>query len=279
MPRAVVDGRGSGGEAAALRNTAERKGREMIEIKSKREIELMREAGKVLAEVHEKLGEKVAPGLSTGELNDYAEGIIRKAGCTPSFLHLYDFPAACCISVNEEVIHGIPDRHRILKEGDIVSFDIGTCYHGYHSDAARTWPVGQCTEEAKRLLKVCEESFWKGIENAVPGNHLNDICGAIGDYANSMGFGVLEDYVGHGIGHEVHMDPEVPNFRMKRKGPRLQAGMTLAVEPMITEGTKEVRVLDNDWTVVTLDGKLSAHYENTILITDNGPEVLSLRKG
>lgn len=248
----------------------------MIEIKSKHEIELMREAGKVLSEVHERLGEKVAPGISTQELNAYGEGIIRKMGCTPSFLHLYDFPAACCISVNDEVIHGIPDKHRILKDGDIVSFDIGTCYKGFHSDATRTWAVGKCEENALRIIEVCRESFFRGIANAVPGNHLNDICSAIGDYAESQGYGVLTDYVGHGIGHEVHMDPEVPNFRMKRRGPKLQAGMTLAIEPMITEGSPEVRVLDNDWTVVTVDGKLSCHYENTILITDNGPEILSL---
>ncbi len=248
----------------------------MIEIKSKREIELMREAGKVLSEVHNRVGEKVAPGLSTKELNDYAEGIIRKMGCTPSFLHLYDFPAACCVSVNDEVIHGIPDKHRILKDGDIVSFDIGTCYKGYHSDAARTWAVGNVSDEAKKLIEACEQSFWEGIKNAVPGNHLNDICSAIGNYANGLGYGVLEDYVGHGIGHEVHMDPDVPNFPMKRKGPLLQSGMTLAVEPMITAGSKDVRVLSNDWTVVTMDGKLSCHYENTILITDNGPEILSL---
>ncbi len=250
----------------------------MIEIKTQHEIELMREAGKVLSEVHNRLGEKVAPGLSTMELNDYAEGIIRKYGCTPSFLHLYDFPAACCISVNEEVIHGIPSRHRILKEGDIVSFDIGTCYHGYHSDATRTWPVGKVSPEAEKLIRTCEASFFKGIEQAVPGNHLNDICSAIGNYNYAAGYGVLEEYVGHGIGSEVHQDPEVPNFPMKHKGPLLQAGMTLAIEPMITEGSKEVRVLDNDWTVVTKDGKLSCHYENTILITDNGPEILSLVK-
>ncbi len=248
----------------------------MIEIKSKREIELMKAAGKVLAEVHERLGEMVKPGVSTQELNSFAEGFIRKNGCTPSFLHLYDFPAACCISINDELIHGIPNKHRLLKEGDIVSFDIGTCYKGYHSDATRTWPVGECSPEAKRLMDVCRESFWKGISMAVPGNHLNDICGTIGDYVEGEGFGVVRDYVGHGIGREVHMDPEVPNFRMKRRGPKLQAGMTLAVEPMITEGKNSVRVLDNEWTVVTEDGKLSCHYENTILLTDNGPEILSI---
>ena len=248
----------------------------MIELKSKREIELMREAGKVLSEVHNRLGEEVAPGKSSWELNEFADKLIRKMHCFPSFYHLYDFPAACCISLNEEVIHGIPDKHRILKEGDIISFDIGTCYRGYHSDATRTWPVGKVSPEAERIIRVCRESFFKGIEQAVPGNHLNDICSAIGNYAMSEGYGVLRDYVGHGIGHEVHMDPEVPNFPMNHRGPKLQSGMTLSIEPMITEGSEEVRVLDNDWTVVTVDGKLSCHYENTILITDNGPEILSL---
>lgn len=248
----------------------------MIEIKSKHEIELMREAGKILAEVHERTGEMVKPGISTGELNQFAEGIIRKYGCTPSFLHLYDFPAACCISVNDEVIHGFPDFHRILKDGDIVSLDIGTCYHGYHSDAARTWLVGECAENAKKIVEAAKQCFFTGIQNAVPGNHLNDICSSIETKANELGYGVLREYVGHGIGHEVHMDPEVPNFDMHRKGPKLCAGMTLAIEPMITEGSPDVHTLDNDWTVVTDDGKLSAHYENTILITDNGPELLSL---
>ena len=167
----------------------------MIEIKSKREIELMREAGKVLAEVHEKVGEAVAPGKSTYELDKYAEELIRKAKCTPSFLHLYDFPAACCVSVNEELIHGIPEKTRILKEGDIVSFDIGVNYKGYHSDAARTWAVGEIAPNAKRLVETCKESFFRGIENAVPGNHLNDICGSIGDYVEAHGYGVVTQYV------------------------------------------------------------------------------------
>ena len=180
--------------------------------------------------------------------------------------------------MNEELIHGIPEKTRILKEGDIVSFDIGVNYKGYHSDAARTWAVGKIAPNAKRLVETCKESFFRGIENAVPGNHLNDICGSIGDYVEAHGYGVVTQYVGHGIGHQVHMDPEVPNYRMKKKGPKLQAGMTLAIEPMITEGNPAVRVLSNDWTVVPLDGKLTAHYENTILITDNGPEILSLSK-
>lgn len=247
----------------------------MIEIKTKREIELMREAGKVLSEVHDLLGEAVKPGLTTKELNDYAEKIIRKHHCTPSFLHLYDFPAACCISVNEELIHGFPSD-RVLEEGDIVSFDIGTCYKGYHSDATRTWGVGEISEEAERLIDACRESFFKGVEQAIPGNHLNDLCSAIGNYAEGNGYGVVKDYIGHGIGSKVHMDPEVPNYKMRRKGPRLESGITLAVEPMITVGSPEVEVLDNDWTVVTVDRELCAHYENTILITDNGPEILSL---
>jgi methionyl aminopeptidase len=248
----------------------------MIEIKSKREIELMREAGKVLAEVHERAGEKVKPGVSTGELNEYAEGIIRKYGCTPSFLHLYDFPYACCISVNDELIHGFPDFHRILKDGDIVSLDIGTNYHGYHSDATRTWCVGECSDNAKRIVEGAKDCFFAGIEKAVPGNYLNDICSTIGAKAEDLGYGVVKDYCGHGIGHEVHMDPDIVNYSMKRKGPKLCAGMTFAIEPMITEGSPDVHTLDNDWTVVTDDHKLCAHYENTILLTDNGPEILSL---
>ena len=199
-------------------------------------------------------------------------------GCTPSFLHLYDFPYACCVSVNEELIHGFPDKHRILKEGDIISFDIGTCYKGYHSDAARTWRVGVVSPEADRLIDTTEKAMFLGASKAVPGNHLNDICSSIGEFAESQGYGVVKEYVGHGIGHEVHMDPNVPNYSMNRKGPKLQAGMTLAIEPMITAGSPEVRVLGNEWTVVSVDGRLNAHYENTVLITENGPEFLSLIK-
>lgn len=248
----------------------------MVSIKSQRELELMRHAGKVLAEVHEEIHNIIRPGISTMEVNQFADKLIRKYGCTPSFLHLYDFPASICISVNEEVVHGIPNKHRILKPGDIVSIDAGVCYKGYHSDAARTWGVGEISEEAQKLIDVTRECFFKGIEKAVAGNHLNDICSTIGNYAEGHGYGVVEDLVGHGIGSQVHEEPEIPNFPMNHKGIKLCPGMTLAIEPMINEGTWEVEWLDDEWTVVTADGKLSAHYENTVLITDGEPEILSL---
>lgn len=248
----------------------------MVSIKSQRELELMRHAGKVLAEVHEEIHNIIRPGISTMEVNQFADKLIRKHGCTPSFLHLYDFPASICISVNEEVVHGIPNKHRILKPGDIVSIDAGVCYKGYHSDAARTWGVGEISEEAQKLIDVTRECFFKGIEKAVAGNHLNDICSTIGNYAEGHGYGVVEDLVGHGIGSQVHEEPEIPNFPMNHKGIKLCPGMTLAIEPMINEGTWEVEWLDDEWTVVTADGKLSAHYENTVLITDGEPEILSL---
>lgn len=248
----------------------------MVSIKSQRELELMRHAGKVLAEVHEELHNIIRPGISTMEINQFADKLIRKHGCTPSFLHLYDFPASICISINEEVVHGIPNKRRLLKEGDIVSLDAGVCYKGYHSDAARTWGVGQISEEAQRLIDVTREAFFKGIAKAVAGNHLNDICSTIGNYAEGHGYGVVEDLVGHGIGTQVHEEPEIPNFPMNHKGIKLCAGMTLAIEPMINQGTWEVEWLDDEWTVVTADRKLSAHYENTILVTDGEPEILSL---
>ncbi|MDD6282626.1 type I methionyl aminopeptidase [Oribacterium sp. HCP28S3_H8] len=250
----------------------------MIEIKSKHEIELMREAGKILCEMHNRLGEMIRPGMSTGEVNEKAEGLMKKLGGFPSMKGLYDFPAACCVSVNDEVIHGIPDFHRILKDGDIVSIDTCTSYRGYNADATRTWAVGNISDNAKHIIEVCQDSFWAGVKNAVPGNHLNDICAAIGYYAEDHGCGVLKEYVGHGIGHEIHMDPEVPNYDMHRKGPKLAAGMVLAIEPMIAEESGDVHTLDNGWTVVTDNGKLGCHYENTVLITDNGPEVLTLVK-
>ena len=248
----------------------------MIEIKSKREIELMREAGKILGEMHNRVGEKIKPGISTGELDEYAEKIMRKLGGFPSMKGLYDFPGCCCISVNEEVIHGIPDRRRILKEGDIVSIDTCTSFHGYNSDATRTWAVGNVSDDAKKIMKVCYDAFWKGAEQAAEGNHLNDICSTIGNFVESQGCGVITDYCGHGIGSEIHMDPEVPNYDLHRKGPKLCAGMVLAVEPMITLGSPEVHTGPNGWSVIPDDGSLSCHYENTILITENGPEILSL---
>lgn len=248
-----------------------------VTIKSQREIELMREAGRILAAVHEELGQAIRPGISTLEIDQLGEKLIRGYGCIPSFKDYNGYPASICVSVNDEVVHGIPHKDRILKEGDIVSLDAGVIWHGYHSDAARTHAVGTIRPEAERLIRVTRESFFEGIRYAKAGNHLNDISSAVQAYAQRFGYGVVRDLVGHGIGSHLHEDPEVPNFAQKRRGIRLQAGMTLAVEPMINMGSAAVAWLDDDWTIVTMDGSLSAHYENTILITEGEPEILSLR--
>ena len=247
-----------------------------VTIKSKKEIELMREAGKMLEEVHNKLADFVKPGISTLEIDQFGEKAIRDLGCVPNFLNYNGYPASICVSVNDEVVHGIPNKHHIIREGDIVSLDAGVIYKGYHSDAARTHAVGQISPEAQKLLDVTKQSFFEGIKYAKAGNHLNDISAAIQKYAESFGFGVVRDLVGHGIGSHLHEDPEIPNFARKRKGILLQPGMTLAIEPMITEGSYEVVWLDDDWTVMTEDGGWAAHYENTILITEGEPEILSL---
>lgn len=246
-----------------------------VTIKSEREIGLMREAGRILAITHEELEKALKPGISTWEIDRMGEEIIRSYGCVPSFKNYRGYPASICISVNDEVVHGIPSKKRILDEGDIVSLDAGVIYRGYHSDAARTHGVGQISPEAGQLIEVTKQCFFEGIKYAKTGNHLNDISTAIQTYAEKFGYGVVRDLVGHGIGTHLHEDPEVPNFARKRKGIRLQPGMTLAVEPMINAGRYEVRWLDDDWTVITKDGSLSAHYENTILITEEGPEILS----
>ncbi len=247
-----------------------------VTIKSEHEIELMREAGKLLNIVHKELEEKIRPGISTKELDTYGEKVIRSLGCVPNFLNYNGFPASFCISVNDEVVHGIPKKDRILHEGDIVSIDAGLIYKGMHSDAARTYGVGSITPEAQKLIDVTRESFFRGIAFAKEGNRLHEISAAIGDYAESFGYGVVRDLVGHGIGHELHEDPQIPNYRQKRRGIRLMKGMTLAIEPMINAGRADVEWMDDGWTVVTEDGSLSAHYENTILITDGEPEILSL---
>ena len=247
-----------------------------ITIKSKSEIEKMREAGRLLSLVHDEMAKHVKPGISTMELNKIGEDMIRSFGCTPSFLNYEGYPASICISVNDRVVHGIPSRHEILKEGDIVSLDAGLIYQGYHSDAARTWAVGEITPEARKLIDVTQQSFFEGIKLAKAGNHLYDISAAIEEYVTRFGFTCVRDLVGHGIGTSMHEDPQIPNFRQHRRGVKLQAGMTLAIEPMVNAGGWEVRVLDDDWTVVTEDGSLSSHYENTILITDGEPEILSL---
>lgn len=247
-----------------------------VTIKSAREIELMRAAGKILAKVHQNLGHEIKPGMSTWDINRLGDEMIRDYGCIPNFLNYNGYPASVCVSVNEEVVHGIPNKKHILKEGDIVSLDMGLIYKGYHSDAARTHGVGAVSEEAANLMKRTRQSFFEGIRYAKEGNRLSDISGAIEDYAESFGYGVVYDLVGHGIGTHLHEEPEVPNFRTGRRGIRLKSGMTLAIEPMINAGTPDVVWLDDEWTVVSADKSLSAHYENTILITEGEPEILTL---
>lgn len=249
-----------------------------IKVKSNREIELMRESCRMLSEVHQALGEMVKPGISTKEIDIAGEKLIRSYGCIPNFLHYNGYPASICVSVNDEVVHGIPSKNRILQEGDIVSFDAGMIYKGYHSDAARTHAVGKISSEAQKLIDVTKQSFFEGIKFAKEGNHLFDISNAIDAYVSQFGYGIVRDLVGHGIGTELHEDPQIPNFAQRRKGPKLVKGMTLAIEPMINMGRCDVEWLDDDWTVVSEDGSLSAHYENTILITDGEPEILTIER-
>lgn len=249
-----------------------------VSIKTAREIELMRKSGQLLEKVHDELGKAIRPGISTWEIDRLGEEIIRSFGCIPNFLNYNGFPASICVSVNDEVVHGIPSKKRFLKEGDIVSLDAGLIYEGYHSDAARTHAVGEISEEAQQLIDVTRQSFFEGLQYAKAGNHLFEISAAIGAYAESFGYGVVRDLVGHGIGTSLHEDPQIPNFKQKRRGMRLQAGMTLAIEPMINAGRADVVWLDDDWTVATMDGTLSAHYENTVLITDGEPELFTLSK-
>lgn len=236
----------------------------------------MRDAGKILAEVHARLGDAIQPGISTLDIDRLGEKLIRSYGCVPNFLNYNGYPASICVSVNDEVVHGIPHSDHILQEGDIVSLDAGLIYKGYHSDAARTYAVGAISEEAQQLIKVTKQSFFEGIKAAKSGGHLYDISNSIDEYVTSFGYGIVRDLVGHGIGTKLHEEPQIPNFAQRRKGTRLRFGMTLAVEPMINMGDWQVEWLDDDWTVVTADGSLSAHYENTILITDGEPEILTL---
>ena len=242
-----------------------------VTIKSPREIELMRKAGEIQAQVHEELHAAVHPGMSTLDIDKLGERLIRSHGCIPSFKNYCGYPASICVSVNDEVVHGIPTDKRIIEEGDIVSLDAGVIYKGYHSDAARTVAVGEVSEEARFLIERTRQSFFEGMKMATAGKHLHDISRAIGDYAEKFGFGVVRDLCGHGIGSHLHEEPEIPNFRQWRRGPKLRAGMTLAVEPMIDIGTADVVWMDDEWTVVTADHSLSAHYENTILITEVKP--------
>ena len=247
-----------------------------VSIKSAHEIELMRESCRRLSIVHKELEEAIRPGISTLDIDRLGEKLIRSLGGIPNFLHYNGYPASICVSVNDEVVHGIPNKHRILQEGDIVSLDAGLIYKGFHSDAARTHAVGKVSPEAQKLMDVTKQSFFEGIKYAKAGHHLNEIGSAIGDYAESYGYGVVYDLVGHGIGTHLHEEPEIPNFRQWRRGLKLKAGMTLAVEPMINAGSPDVEWMDDEWTVVTYDGSLSAHYENTILITEGRPEILTL---
>ena len=247
-----------------------------VSVKSAREIELMRESCRLLEIVHDELGKMIRPGISTLDIDRKGDEMIREMGCIPNFKNYNGYPASICVSVNDEVVHGIPNKHHILREGDIVSLDAGVIYHGYHSDAARTHAIGRVSSQAEQLIRVTRECFFEGIKYARSGNHLNDISSAIQKYAESFGYGVVRDLVGHGIGSHLHEDPEVPNFAQDKRGIRLRPGMTLAIEPMINAGRGDVAWLDDDWTVVTDDGTLSAHYENTILITDGEPEIFSL---
>lgn len=247
----------------------------MIVLKTRRELDLMREAGRISAGALKAAGEAVQPGISTAEIDRIAYDYIKSQGATPSFLHYNGFPATACISVNNEVIHGIPDKKHILREGDIVSIDLGAVYNGFHGDNAYTFACGKISEPAQRLCRTTEEALYIGLKKAVAGNRLGDIGSAICEYCVGKGYGVVRDYTGHGVGAHLHEDPSVPNYGKPGKGARLLPGMTIAIEPMINEGTEEVKVLRNEWTVVTADGKLSAHYEHTVAITDGECVILT----
>ena len=247
----------------------------MISVKSERELEVMRRAGRITAKARELAGRMVRPGVTTREIDKAVHDYIVSQGAKPSFLHYGGYPASACISVNDVVIHGIPDK-RVLREGDIVSVDVGAYWGGFHGDCAATFACGNISPEAKRLIEVTKQSFFEGIKFARQGNRISDISHAVQSYVEANGYSVVRSYVGHGVGSEMHEAPEVPNFGNAGRGPRLVPGMTLAVEPMVTEGTYEIRVLKDKWTVVTADGKLAAHYENTIAITAGDPEILTV---
>ncbi len=248
----------------------------MINVKSKREIELMRTAGKVTAETLQFLEENIKPGITTFELDKMAEKFIRKNDCIPSFKNYGGFPGSICASLNNVVIHGIPSHKIVLKEGDIISIDCGANYKGYHGDAARTFAVGNISDNAKKLIEVTKDCFFRGLKYCREGFRVSDISNAVQLCAEKEGYGVVRDFVGHGVGAALHESPEVPNFGNPGRGARLVAGMTLAIEPMINEGDYRVKVLDDEWTTVTQDGCLSAHYENTVLITNGEPEILTI---
>ena len=255
----------------------------MVTIKSKREIDLMREACKVVALTYKELEEKIKPGMSTLELDQIAEKKMRSLGATPAEKG-YDigirgvppFPASICVSINDEVIHGIPSKNRIIKEGDLVSVDTVALKDGFNGDAARTFIVGKASKEAERLVKVTKQAFFEGIKFAKAGNRIGDVCHAIGEYVHSQGFSVVKEFQGHGIGKEMHEDPGIPNYGKAGRGIRLEPGMTLAIEPMVIQGKPNILELDDGWTIITEDGSLAAHYENTILITEKEPEILTM---
>lgn len=246
-----------------------------IIVKSDREIDLMRQAGKIAAGARTLARQMIEPGMTTKAINKEVFNFIKKSGAEPTFLGYSGYPASICISINDQVIHGIPGKRRI-EEGDIVSIDVGATYKGYVGDCAGTFPCGVCSEEALRLIAVTRQSFFEGIQNARQGNRVSDISAAVQAYAEANGYSVVRDFVGHGVGAKMHEEPEVPNFGQPGRGARLVKGMTIAVEPMVNAGGYEVRVLPDGWTVLTADGSLSAHYENTILITDGEPEILTM---
>ncbi len=247
----------------------------MIIIKSKQEIELMRESGKATGYILRALKDIIRPGITTQDVDDFVEKTILSYKMIPAFKGYGGFPASACVSLNEEVVHGIPSKERFLVEGDIVSVDVGCIYKGYYSDAARTYGVGEISLKASNLIKVTEASFYEGLKFCRPGQRLGDISHEIQKKAEEEGYSVIRDFVGHGIGREMHEEPQIPNYGVAGRGPRLESGMVFAIEPMIAEGDYEVDVLLNNWTVVTIDGKLSAHYENTVVITDGEPELLT----
>lgn len=248
----------------------------MIIIKSRQEIELMREAGKVTGQILRDLEGLMRPGVATIEIDRFVERAVKAAGMSASEKGYCGYPASICVSINEEVVHGIPSKKRILREGDIVSLDLVVENHGYMADAARTYGVGQISPDARRLIETAKQAFFNGITFAKEGYRLLDISNAVQKTVEGEGFGVIRDFVGHGIGSSMHEDPQIPNYGKPGKGPRLQRGMVLAIEPMICQGSYEVDVLTDDWTAVTVDGGLAAHYENTVVITDGEPELLTL---
>ena len=248
----------------------------MIIIKSQQEIDIMRESGKVTAYILRELAKVIGPGVTTKEIDEYVESVIIKNKMIPSFKGYNGYPASACVSINSEVVHGIPSKKKILMEGDIVSVDVGCTYKGYVSDAARTYGVGQISKEAELLITTTEKSFFEGLKYCKVGYRLSDISSAIQKKAESEGFSVVRDLVGHGVGRAMHEEPQIPNYGEAGRGPRLAQGMVFAIEPMINQGTYDVKVLLDNWTVVTLDGKLSSHYENTVVITDGEPELLTL---